>query len=139
MGKSIALAVVCGLAALIAANGIAFAQAGSTGGTLGKTDKSASGGRSHAHTVRTISQQSVPVRKLLGADRGTTDPKQYSTQMERGESPGALEPSHAAGNVLAEWWSLTGATLALLTVSQSLVTETVFWSTAAWHHFRGDS
>jgi hypothetical protein len=44
MGKSIALAVVCGLAALIAANGIAFAQAGSTGGTLGKTDKSASGG-----------------------------------------------------------------------------------------------
>jgi hypothetical protein len=44
MSKSIAIAVACGLAALVVADGTAFAQAGSTGGTLGKTDKSASGG-----------------------------------------------------------------------------------------------
>jgi hypothetical protein len=44
MTKSIAIAVVSCLAILVAADGNAFAQAGSTGGTLGKTDKSASGG-----------------------------------------------------------------------------------------------
>jgi len=44
VSKSIAIAVGCSLAALVAASGTAFAQAGSTGGTLGKTDKSASGG-----------------------------------------------------------------------------------------------
>jgi hypothetical protein len=44
MTKSIAIAVVCCLAILVAADRSAFAQAGSTGGTLGKTDKSASGG-----------------------------------------------------------------------------------------------
>jgi hypothetical protein len=44
MGNSIAIAVVCSLVALVAADGSAIAQAGSTGGTLGKTDKSASGG-----------------------------------------------------------------------------------------------
>jgi hypothetical protein len=42
MSKPIALA--CSLAALVATTGTALAQAGSTGGTLGKTDKSASGG-----------------------------------------------------------------------------------------------
>jgi hypothetical protein len=44
MVKSISVAVVCCLAALVAADRMAFGQAGSTGGTLGKTDKSASGG-----------------------------------------------------------------------------------------------
>jgi hypothetical protein len=44
MTKSIAIAVVSCLAILVAADGNAFAQAGSTGGTIGKTDKSASGG-----------------------------------------------------------------------------------------------
>jgi hypothetical protein len=44
MGKSIAIAVVCSLAALVGVDQTAFAQAGSTGGTLGKTDKSVSGG-----------------------------------------------------------------------------------------------
>jgi hypothetical protein len=45
MTKSIAIAISCGLAALVAADQrTAFAQAGSTGGTLGKTDKSVSGG-----------------------------------------------------------------------------------------------
>jgi hypothetical protein len=44
MTKSIAIDVVCCLAIIAAADGSAFAQAGSTGGTLGKTDKSASGG-----------------------------------------------------------------------------------------------
>jgi hypothetical protein len=44
MTKSIAITVVCCLAILVAADGNAFAQAGSTGGTLGKTDKSVSGG-----------------------------------------------------------------------------------------------
>jgi len=44
MRKSIALAIVCCLATFVAADGQAFAQAGSTGGTIGKTDKSASGG-----------------------------------------------------------------------------------------------
>jgi hypothetical protein len=44
MRKSIAILVVSWLAALFAADVTAFAQAGSTGGTLGKTDKSASGG-----------------------------------------------------------------------------------------------
>jgi hypothetical protein len=44
MIKSISIALLCCLAALVAADGLAFAQAGSTGGTIGKTDKSASGG-----------------------------------------------------------------------------------------------
>jgi hypothetical protein len=48
MRNSIVIVVVSGLAALIAADGSAFAQAGSTGGTLGKTDKSASGGEEAA-------------------------------------------------------------------------------------------
>jgi hypothetical protein len=44
MVKSISIAVVCCLIALFRADRTALAQAGSTGGTLGKTDKSASGG-----------------------------------------------------------------------------------------------
>ena len=41
---SLLIALVFGLTALIAADRAAYAQASSTGGTLGKTDKSASGG-----------------------------------------------------------------------------------------------
>jgi hypothetical protein len=48
MGKSIAIATACCFAALVSADGSAFAQAGSTGGTIGKTDKSASGGEDAA-------------------------------------------------------------------------------------------
>jgi hypothetical protein len=44
MSKSIGIAVACGLAALVGADQTAHAQAGSTGGTIGKTDKSVSGG-----------------------------------------------------------------------------------------------
>jgi hypothetical protein len=44
MSKSIAIATICALAALVSTDQTALAQAGSTGGTLGKTDKSASGG-----------------------------------------------------------------------------------------------
>jgi len=54
MTKSIAVAVVCCLAVLVAADGSAFAQAGSTGGTLGKTDKSASGGDKETEPQRSI-------------------------------------------------------------------------------------
>jgi hypothetical protein len=46
MTKSIAIAVVSGLATLVGVEQTAFAQAGSTGGTIGKTDKSASRGES---------------------------------------------------------------------------------------------
>lgn len=42
---STAIGLICGFAAALAADGMAFAQAGSTGGTLGKTDKSAGGNR----------------------------------------------------------------------------------------------
>jgi hypothetical protein len=45
MTKLIVLAAVICFAALAGAHQTALAQAGSTGGTLGKTDKSASGGR----------------------------------------------------------------------------------------------
>jgi hypothetical protein len=44
MSKAIAIAAMCGLAALIGVCKTALAQAGSTGGTIGKTDKSVSGG-----------------------------------------------------------------------------------------------
>ena len=44
MRKSIAIAIICGLAMLVAADQTVFGQAGSTGGTIGKTDKSLSGG-----------------------------------------------------------------------------------------------
>jgi hypothetical protein len=44
MSKSISFALACSLAAFTGADRVAFAQAGSAGGTLGKTDKSASGG-----------------------------------------------------------------------------------------------
>jgi hypothetical protein len=40
------MVVVCATVALFDTNRIAFAQAGSTGGTIGKTDKSISGGES---------------------------------------------------------------------------------------------
>ena len=50
MSKPIAIAVACGLAALVVADGSAFAQAGSTGGTIGKTDKSVSGGEDQPQT-----------------------------------------------------------------------------------------
>jgi hypothetical protein len=59
MGK-IAVALVC-VAALIASEQASFAQAGSTGGTLGKTDKSASGGEQ---------QQSSP-QKRAGSTAGS--------------------------------------------------------------------
>jgi hypothetical protein len=64
MTKLIAIAVVCCLAALVAADGYAFAQTGSTGGTLGKTDKSVSGGeeavpRSHRKAEHRIGRRSV--------------------------------------------------------------------------------
>ncbi len=42
---SIAIGFICGFAASLAADQMALAQAGSTGGTLGKTDKSAGGNR----------------------------------------------------------------------------------------------
>jgi hypothetical protein len=51
-GHRISIAVVCCLAALVASDGFAFAQAGSAGGTLGKTDKSASGGEDHEGASR---------------------------------------------------------------------------------------
>jgi hypothetical protein len=46
MRKSITICAItiCSMAALLPADTAALAQAGSTGGTLGKTDKSASGG-----------------------------------------------------------------------------------------------
>jgi hypothetical protein len=44
MNRSIPIAVICGWAALFGADQAALGQAGSTGGTIGKTDKSASGG-----------------------------------------------------------------------------------------------
>jgi len=40
----IAVAFMCSLMLFVAAERVAFAQAGSTGGTIGKTDKSVSGG-----------------------------------------------------------------------------------------------
>jgi hypothetical protein len=49
MGTNYAVAVfACAIALSLLADGIAFGQAGSTGGTIGKTDKSASGQDSSA-------------------------------------------------------------------------------------------
>jgi hypothetical protein len=48
MNKSIPIAIICSLAALVGVDQTALAQAGSTGGTLGKSDKSASGGEEKA-------------------------------------------------------------------------------------------
>jgi hypothetical protein len=44
MNKSIAIAIICSLTALVGVDQTALAQAGSTGGIVGKTDKSVSGG-----------------------------------------------------------------------------------------------
>jgi hypothetical protein len=52
MSKSIAIAVAYCLAALVATDKVAFAQAGSTGGTIGKTDKSVSGGEEATPSYR---------------------------------------------------------------------------------------
>jgi hypothetical protein len=51
-GASITIRMICGIAALLAANRTAFAQAGSAGGTLGKTDKSAGGSRATAEPAK---------------------------------------------------------------------------------------
>jgi hypothetical protein len=53
MTKSIAIAVVCCLATLVGVDQTALAQAGSTGGAIGKTDKAASGGEEPRTTART--------------------------------------------------------------------------------------
>jgi hypothetical protein len=59
MSKSIAVAVVCGFAVLVAAQGTAFAQAGSTGGTIGKTDKSESGGEEKTEIKRPAQREEL--------------------------------------------------------------------------------
>jgi len=51
MTKSIAIAVVCCLSTLVGVDQTAFAQAGSTGGTIGKTDKAASGGNERTEAL----------------------------------------------------------------------------------------
>jgi len=65
MTKSIAIAVVCCFAALVGVDRTALAQAGSTGGTLGKTDKSASGGRTSE--PRQSSSKPEPAQARSGA------------------------------------------------------------------------
>jgi hypothetical protein len=50
----IAIYVICALAASLAAGRTAVAQAGSAGGTLGKTDKSAGGGRETAEPAKPL-------------------------------------------------------------------------------------
>ena len=59
MSKSIVIVVACGFAALVGAEQTAFAQADSTGGTIGKTDKSVSGGeqRDSARSRATSSEK----------------------------------------------------------------------------------
>jgi hypothetical protein len=47
-----AIASICWMDALLFTHTTALAQAGSTGGTIGKTDKSASGGEEHQTTAR---------------------------------------------------------------------------------------
>ena len=49
MTKSIVIAAVFALATFAPGDGIAFAQAGSIGGTIGKTDKSISGDNDSGH------------------------------------------------------------------------------------------
>ena len=58
VGCRIALIFVFGMLSSFAASATAFAQAGSTGGTIGKQDKSISGGEDAAD-----SQRAVPIRK----------------------------------------------------------------------------
>jgi hypothetical protein len=52
MNKSIAIAVICGWATSFAADQTALAQAGSVGGTIGKTDKSVSGSATDEQNTR---------------------------------------------------------------------------------------
>jgi hypothetical protein len=58
VGCRIAFILVLGMLWSFAASATAFAQAGSTGGTIGKQDKSISGGKDAAD-----SQRAVPMRK----------------------------------------------------------------------------
>jgi hypothetical protein len=67
MTKSAAIAAICCFVTLVATDKIAFAQAGSTGGTLGKTDKSVSGGEENIETNQK--------RKAFGRTQATRERK----------------------------------------------------------------
>jgi hypothetical protein len=60
------LVVLLALAVLLAADRIALAQAGSTGGTIGKSDKSVSGGESEPHVRSKQREKAAGCTKIVG-------------------------------------------------------------------------
>jgi len=76
--------IICVMLALLAADRIALAQAGSTGGTIGKTDKSVSGGGD-------------------AAARPQHNVKPRAERAERRAASTARTESRAAGNVDGTW------------------------------------
>jgi hypothetical protein len=72
MSRSISFAVACWFAALIATDEIAFAQSGSTGGTIGKTDKSASGSQVETPAHQTGTPGVTTTKGREGATRSVT-------------------------------------------------------------------
>jgi hypothetical protein len=62
VGRFVAVSIVAGVLASVAANRTAFAQAGSAGGTLGKQDKSQSGERQEATPAPTHTAKPAPAK-----------------------------------------------------------------------------
>jgi hypothetical protein len=60
----LAVAVVSGMVFWLAADQIALAQAGSTGGAIGKSDKSASGGEEQSHQKPKARPRNSPAREM---------------------------------------------------------------------------
>src|SRR5262245_58205846 len=82
----IAVALVC-VAALIASERLAFAQAGSTGGTIGKTDKSVSGGAA----------ENAQARDRLGASGRRNKDRSTLTTNSRTADTSGRPCAHIAG------------------------------------------
>jgi len=90
-----AITLSIALATSTALCGSAFAQSGSTGGTLGKTDKSASGGRNEGAPVahhptprKTVRREKPPAKssRPIGCFRDTNAPLDLDGYIERSQA-----------------------------------------------------
>ena len=123
MTKLIAIAVVCCFATLVGVDQTAFAQAGSTGGTLGKTDKSASGGEEP--NVRTERRKRAP----RGVGKTQCDRAAGSWRWKWGNNTMVVllnpDGSSSGTNGNTGHWTCAGRTL---TIHWSDVTDTMIFS-----------
>jgi hypothetical protein len=143
MRKSIticAITSICSMVALFPAATTALAQAGSTGGTLGKTDKSASGGEER--------QDKHPSRRAAAAKQEGNGCNKVVGSWQWNSSPGgtavvdlnANGTSTATNNDTGTWtctgrtvvirWKATTDTIVLSSDGKKMIGSSVPWNVA---------